>query len=521
MRRVMSRLVLLGVVVAGLASPAWPATPADDAVIDSQIEQQCTKCHVRPPPDYVPRGLWRFRVQEMAERSMTGTGIPPGEESLLWQLDLDAIIEWFEARSPEVLPLPEPWPEDDGGLVFVKHIYNPPGNAPMPVVSNVRFLDLDGNGTVEIVATDMGRGSILVGEPTSGPGTLRQVVVLSNPARSEMVDLDRDGKQDLLVPDLGEFLPADHERGSIVWLRQTSPLQFEKRMLAEHLPRNADVQAADFDGDSDLDLVVASYGWRKVGATYYLENQTVDWAEPRFVDYTIDARPGPIHVPIVDLNGDGRPDFLSLVAQQYEHLVAFLNRGPGRGFRQETIFRGITPVWGSSGIEVVDFDRDGDVDVVMTNGDSLDDFTIRPFHGVRLLENRGRYPYEQHPLASMPGVHRAQTADLDGDGDNDIVACAFLPGSQHPQFQNLERQGDVNQLTAVGWIEQVSPLQFRLHTLKKGTPSHVTLDLGDYDKDGDVDLLVGNFTGFTFGKVATGFEGSDWVELWENVTARR
>ncbi len=36
--------------------------------------------------------MWRFRIQEMAERSMTGTGVPPGEESLLWQHDLDKII---------------------------------------------------------------------------------------------------------------------------------------------------------------------------------------------------------------------------------------------------------------------------------------------------------------------------------------------------------------------------------------------------------------------------------------------
>jgi hypothetical protein len=501
-------------------APPTTLTPAQDVRIAEQIKQHCTKCHVQPPPEFVPRGMWKLRIQEMAERSMAGTGVPPGEESLLWGLDLDKIVLWFEAHSTPVLPLPPLWPQDDGGLRFVKHAFNPPGAAPVPVMSNVRFFDLDGDGKLEIVACDMGRGSVFIGDPARKPGELKQIAVLMNPAHAEMVDLDKDGKQDLLVADLGEFLPSDHEKGSIVWLRQTAPFEFEKRMLIDHLPRNADVQAADFDGDGDLDLVVACFGFRKVGGTLFYENQTTDWKEPKFEAFTIDARPGGIHVPITDLNGDGRLDFVVLLSQQYEHVIACFNRGVGRGFRLETIFRGITPVWGSSGIQLVDLDKDGDLDVLMTNGDSLDDFTVRPFHGIRWLENNGEFPFLQHDLAVMPGVHRAQAADLDGDGDLDAMACAFLPGSQNPLFQNLERQGNLGDLTSVGWLEQTKPGAFVLHTLERGKLTHVTLDIGDFDGDGDPDLLVGNFVGFTFAKADTGFKSDTWVELWENQTPR-
>ena len=31
--------------------------------------------------------MWRLRIQEMAQRSLTGTGVTPGEESVLWQMD--------------------------------------------------------------------------------------------------------------------------------------------------------------------------------------------------------------------------------------------------------------------------------------------------------------------------------------------------------------------------------------------------------------------------------------------------
>jgi len=513
--------LLLALPPVAFAIPAQVARGSEEDVrVGREIQEHCSRCHVQPPPEYVPRSQWRVRVQEMAERSMAGTGVPPGEKSLLWQLDLDAIVRWFEARAPEVLPLPEPWPADDGGLRFAVHAYDPPGDPPLPVVSNVRFSDLDGDGSLELVVCDMGRGSVFVGEPIAGPGELRQIAVLSNPAHSETVDLDQDGLSDLLVADLGAFLPSDHENGSVVWLRQTTPGSFEKRVLVDHVPRVADVQAADFDGDGDLDLLVAAFGFRRVGSTLYYENRTTDWEAPVFVDYTIDARPGAIHVPPVDLDGNGRMDFVALVTQQYEHVVAYLGRGGDGGFRAETIFRAPTPVWGGSGIQMVDLDEDEDLDVVMTNGDTLDDFTIRPFHGIRWLENRGEFPFEQHDLAAMPGAHRAQAADMDGDGDLDLVACAFLPAREHPQLEAFRSQGDVAGFASLGWLEQTAPGRFERHTLEAGRLTHVTLDLGDFDADGDVDVVVGNFVGFTFGRSDTGFDTDTWVELWENLSRR-
>jgi hypothetical protein len=257
-----------------------------------------------------------------------------------------------------------------------------------------------------------------------------------------------------------------------------------------------------------------------VGGTFLYENVSTDGKPDHFEPVTIDARPGPIHVPIVDLNGDGRPDFVDLISQQYETVMAYINRGAGKGFRPERLFRAPVPVWGSSGIDMVDLDRDGDLDLLMTNGDSLDDYTIRPFHGVRWFENEDGLPTEMHELALMPGVHRAQAADMDGDGDLDVVACAFLPKAQHPGMSALSAQGDLSQYTSVGWMEQTSSKVFKLRALERGAMTHTTLDLGDYDGDGDIDMVVGNFSGFTFAKSETGFQAKAWVELWENVTPR-
>jgi hypothetical protein len=492
--------------------------PLPDAAFGEVVKKQCSKCHVVPLPQYVPRGMWRLRIQEMAQRSLMGTGVAPGEESTLWQMDLGQFVHYFESRAPESLPLPDPWPPGDGGLRFARRAYKPPGAAPVPVIANVRFLDLDGDGHQEIVACDMGHGKVFLGDPLRKPGELREIASIPNPDHAAMVDLDGDGRQDLLVADLGDFLPGDHEKGSVVWLRQTAPLVFEKHVLIDKLPRIADVEAADFNGDGRLDLVVAAFGFHTVGGTFLYENESTDASQPKFSSpFPIDARTGAIHVVPADLNGDGRMDFVDLVSQQYEHVVAFVNKGPGKGFRGETVFRAPVPIWGSSGIELVDLDRDGDLDVLMTNGDSLDDFTIRPFHGVRWFENEGTFPFVQHDLAIMPGAHRAQAADMDGDGDLDVVACALLPNPSHPVFQAAAPIGDVSPFAALGWLEQVKAGVFVAHPLEVGQLTHATLDLGDYDADGDVDIVVGNFVGFTFAKSDTGFQNDTWLEVWESL----
>src|SRR5579859_2502139 len=108
-----------------------------------------------------------------------------------------------------------------------------------------------------------------------------------------------------------------------------------------------------------------------------------------FVATVFDPRHGAIHVPIADLNHDGRPDFVALISQEFETVVAFLNTGPGK-FEPHVTHAAPHPAFGSSGIQLVDLDQDGDLDVLYSNGDVLDSNLLRPYHGIQWLENRGK-----------------------------------------------------------------------------------------------------------------------------------
>src|SRR5207247_250078 len=107
------------------------------------------------------------------------------------------------------------------------------------------------------------------------------------------------------------------------------------------------------------------------------------------------------------------------ISQEHETVVAFLNDGKGQ-FTPQTLYTAPHPAYGSTGIQLVDLDGDGKLDVLYTNGDSMEKQYLQPFHGIHWLQNEGTYPFTDHLLTSMYGVHRAVAADLTGKGKLDI-----------------------------------------------------------------------------------------------------
>ncbi|HLN32405.1 MAG TPA: VCBS repeat-containing protein [Gemmataceae bacterium] len=444
-----------------------------------QIQYFCTRCHAYPPADSFPRFAWKQEV-EQAYQFFAQSGLamqaPPFEQ----------VLGYYQDNAPVELPLPaivratNPMP-----LQFRRTDVAPPVEVTAPAVANVSLVHLFDERRLDVLACDMRAGLVMALSPYAQAPAWKVLGRVPNPAHAEVIDLDGDGVKDILVANLGSMEPTDRRTGSVVWLRGSPDGRFTPVTILDGIGRVADVQAADFRGVGKLDLVVAAFGWRKTGEVIYLENRTTDWSHPVFVPHVLDDRHGAIHVPVGDINGDGRPDFVALISQEHETIVAFLNEGGGH-FRKETIYAGPHPAYGSTGIQLADLNGDGKLDVLYTNGDSMDEpHVLKPYHGIQWLENQGRYPFVHHPITPMPGVHRAVAADFRGTGKLDIVAVSFLPSSHFPQRAQLG-------LDAVIYLQQIAPGQFARHSLETSTCDHVSCFAGDIFGSGKIDLVTGN-----------------------------
>ncbi len=469
--------------------PPPPAPPVESPPVDvpdvathEQIESLCTACHAYPDPQAFPRKHWRSEIRlayNFLRASTLSSGYPPFE----------GVVRYYEEQAPEELPLvlPEDAPADSYPIRFERSAIASPKGSRFSQVANVNLVHLFDNRRLDVLSCDMDSGWVAAYQPYTTPPGWRKIARLKNPAHAEVVDLNGDGIKDLIVADLGNPTPTNAKTGRVVWLRGKADGTFTPITLLDGVGRVADVQAADFNGDGKLDLIVAVFGWRETGSIIYLENQTTDWDHPNFVPHVVDQRHGTIHVPVADLNGDGKPDFVALISQEHEKIVAFLNDGQGH-FTEKELYAGPHPAYGSSGIQLVDLDGDGRTDILYSNGDVLDNpYLLKPYHGIQWLENKGDLHFEHHPITPLYGAMRAVAADFQGHGRKDIVAVSWLPSLRF-------RQRDELGLDAVILLEQTARGQFVRHALEKRTCDHLTCVAGDVFGDGRTHIVAGTFT---------------------------
>ncbi|MEO1995148.1 MAG: VCBS repeat-containing protein, partial [Planctomycetaceae bacterium] len=448
------------------------------------------------------RDAWADTVWDMV--GLSGYGV-----NVRRPIDPEAIVNWYQQRAPVELQLPRLATASDtrlvAGATIPLHVGDPDSkDAKPPFVSSVSLSDIVGDAGYELLVCDMRNGSIVMADHSPAGWELHVVGRVPHPAHAEVADLDADGHQDIVVANLGSAHALDHVLGSVEWFRQRAGGGFEQITLIKDLGRVADVQPADLDRDGDVDLIVAEFGWRTTGKLFWLENSMEPQGKRRFVERPLDGLRGASHVDVADLNGDGRLEIIALFSQQHERIRVYHNRLPDR-FEVVDVHQAPHPAWGYSGMQCVDMDQDGDVDILLTNGDTFDDLLLKPYHGIQWLEQREGFQFVVHDVAALPAAYCAEAVDLDGDGDRDIVACTFAEG---PDL----RDGEFESLV---WWERTSKESWLRHSLDANVLNHPTLTVGDIDGDGDPDVLVGQGT---FGALAQpDAERQDQgVEIWEN-----
>lgn len=281
-----------------------------------------------------------------------------------------------------------------------------------------------------------------------------------------------------LVCDIGLLHPNTGRQGK-AWTTTFSGGHFSRRSsaLLTHLARPVQITRCDLNVDGREDYLVCEFGYRE-GALSWMEHKN----DGRYERHVLRGQPGAIKAVVQDVNGDRLPDLWVLFTQGEEGLFLFTNKGGGR-FDQQQVLR-FSPLNGSSYFELKDFNQDGLLDIVYTCGDNADYSTVlKPFHGVYIFLNEGNQRFKQRYFFPLNGCFKAIAEDYDGDGDLDIAAISFFPDAQQqPQ------EGFV-------YLQNAGNFRFLPYSLPVATEGRwLTMDAGDINRDGKIDLLLGNFS---------------------------
>jgi hypothetical protein len=239
------------------------------------------------------------------------------------------------------------------------------------------------------------------------------------------------------------------------------------------------VQAVDWDGDGDLDLVTwqgMNMAWIGVDVAlspqgFYFERLPSDalasYDEKMNPFFEIPASAPVLDKPAaVDWDGDGDLDYLR---GRRDGKVEYYERLPDGSLLPHGMLLGVASPPASAPFPV-DWDVDGDVDLFVF-------YAVKPLlawlYFERLADGtlQQRYGPEENPAHFLRG--RGYFVDWDGDGDPDFIADSLEYWEHLPNGSLLARNdASVNPFWSRG-------IQAGLHALPI-----------DWDQDGDFDLLV-------------------------------
>lgn len=296
--------------------------------------------------------------------------------------------------------------------------------------------------------------------------------------KGAVVDIEHRNNE-LLLCNIGEINPNNKKLGTANFINVTKDGAFtaDTTALLTRLARPVQISPADFNKDGITDYLVCEFGFMQGSLSLYRGDKNGSFTKQLLRNF-----PGAEKAYIQDYNKDGLPDIWVLFAQGDEGVFLFTNKGNGK-FEQQQVLR-FPSVYGSTFFELVDFNKDGYIDIVYTCGDNADySQVLKPYHGIYIFLNNGKNNFKQQYFYHMNGCYKALARDYDNDGDLDIAAISF--------FADYAKNEDEGFL----YLENIGNNSFKPHALPEARAGRwLTMDAGDLDGDGKIDLVLGNFS---------------------------
>jgi hypothetical protein len=361
--------------------------------------------------------------------------------------------------------------------------------------------------------TDLQPGRNFVGSAEFGMGFSETVAV---------GDCDDDGDLDVIVANGGDFGPqANRIYINLGGLQAGTPGTFadESALRFVGVPNDTsrDCEFVDIDADGDLDVHIGNRGTTANGGEpsrfhqnlggaqagtvgHYAEitdsaygtlvsvplaQQVLGGNQGPFRDYTFD-------VDFADLDDDGDLDmFHSSVGPGFSgtrNSLVFMNDGAG-------VFHELWP-WANASADIqthcvdmdlADLDGDYDLDVFLSSRDSQARVYVNNLYGPI-----GSAPFQDVTKAALldtgafktgSNEYEVELGDVDGDGDFDAWMVNYNGNMDRLLRNNSGDHGSLTFTQMNAWIV--------------GDPNvdENEVDFGDFDGDGDLDLLAANFSG--------------------------
>ena len=285
-------------------------------------------------------------------------------------------------------------------------------------------------------------------------------------ARS-LADINRDGLLDIVLQDNNGY------GGWLGWYEtMNSGRSWKQHIIADTAPGGGtfacgDLDAGDIDLDGDADILGFEHPgeWDSAGVPtriYWYNNP--DW-EPVYIGESPDFVKD---VSLADLNGDKKPDLVTIT---YEENTLTIYRQDSPEEWVEVLDTHVVNM--HEGMDVGDIDGDGDIDVAangywMENPGSLMEGTWV----IHLIDDK----WNNQDGDWSKNATKVICRDITGDGKTEV----FISHSERAGYPLSWYSSDNPK--GGNWIE---------HIIRPDLPAAQTLEVADFDLDGDYDVLSG------------------------------